>query len=345
MRIGVNPEKQNTQLEIDCYHRIIVPVYIPNFQGYFQDSLDILKLCLESLLLTIHEKTKITIYNNASHITVKNYIDKLYEEHDEIDQVFHSKNNLGKINAILAAAKGNLEPLITISDADVFFKHGWQSAVENVFLDFDEAGMVSPVPSSKAYKSFVNANWYYGFFKGKIRFDNVKDPKAMKLFDDSLGRDVPLYNKIHLERYLTLSNNKSKAAMGCGHFVATLRREVFDIGSNSPAFIKIVGGVENKFIDFPNEKLGFLRLATLNNYAYHLGNIKEDWMFDEFDSLKEKSQTTSANYLNIEQIITFKNFSKFKIFTGKLVSKILLSKRIKPIYFRLLGLEKGVDYS
>ncbi len=43
----------------------------------------------------------------------------------------------------------------------------------------------------------------------------------------------------------------------------------------------------NKYIDLPNQELGFLRLATKNNYAYHLGNVKEAWMDDEFSKIKK----------------------------------------------------------
>ena len=70
--------------------------------------------------------------------------------------------------------KSNLEPLITISDADVMFLPNWQNNVEGIFKDFPESGMVSPVPSSLGYKSeFVNSTLYYGIFKGKIQFEEV----------------------------------------------------------------------------------------------------------------------------------------------------------------------------
>lgn len=121
MRIGTNPEKNSKKLTVENYHRIIVPVYIPHFEGYFKEAFEVFQLCIESLLLTIHEKSRITIYNNNCHEEVKKYIDEKYLNSEFIDQVFHSKENLGKINAILAASKGNLEPLITITDADVLF--------------------------------------------------------------------------------------------------------------------------------------------------------------------------------------------------------------------------------
>jgi hypothetical protein len=342
MRVGVNPEKESKELILKNYHRVILPVYIPNFEGYFKDSLKIFKLCIESLLLTVHPKTRITIYNNNSHESVKEYIDKKYEESVFIDQVFHSKENLGKINAILASVKGNLEPIVTITDSDVLFKDNWQKAAEEVMLNFPEAGMVSPVPSSRAMIGYTANNWYYGLIKGKLRFKKVLDPDAMHKFDVSLGNKKLIYSKQHLSSYLVLKNKKNdaEAVMGCGHFVATLHREVFDKGTNEPAFIKIVGGVENKFIDIPNENLGFLRLATKANYAFHMGNFTEDWMYTEFKQLKGNT------YLGTDSI-KFKpqKLSNKATFVGKVIIRLLKKEKIKALAFKKFGLNEFKDYS
>lgn len=341
MRIGSNPEKFNNKIDSVSYHRVIIPVYIPSSQGYFNEALEIFKLNLESLLLTVHERTRITIYNNNSSPEVKEYIDKMYSEHIILDQVFHSKENLGKINAILAAAKGNLEPLITISDSDVLFKHDWQNQVEDLFLSFTGAGMVSPVPNSTAYNAFTANNWFIGIFgKGKIKFEEVNDPQAMKKFEHSLGDKVRLFSPANLQKYLVLNLNGERAVMGSGHFIATLRREIIDYGSNTPAFIKIQGGVENKFLDIPNEELGYLRLSTLGNYAFHMGNKKEDWMLKEFESLKARGANNPFE----------KNFpsplplNKWQKITGKAIRRLLLSNYLKKIYFKKIGLGKHEKY-
>lgn len=343
MRIGFNPAKENKEITLENYHRVIVPVYIPNFEGYFANLFEVFKLCIDSLLVTSHNKTRITIYNNNCHPDVKAYIDQKYHENVLIDQVFHSKENLGKINAILASAKGNLEPLITITDADVLFKNGWQQAVEETFIAFPQAGMVAPVPSSKVYKMFTANNWFYGFFKGKLAFENVIDPEAMHRFDVSLGKEELMYKAIHLDKYLVLSNKKGKAVMGCGHFVATLKREVFDKGPNEPAFIKIVGGVENKFIDQPNEDLGCLRLATKGNYAYHMGNQIEDWMQEEFKLLESSNSETTYSGSEFK----FVPISTVGKFLGIMIKKILnKNKKINIYLLKRLGLslEEAKEY-
>lgn len=341
MRIGFNPAKENKEIRIENYHRVIVPVYIPNFEGYFANLFEVFKLCIDSLLLTSHHKTRITIYNNNCHPDVKAYIDQKYHENVLIDQVFHSKENLGKINAILAAAKGNLEPLITITDADVLFKNGWQEAVEKTFVNFPEAGMVSPVPSSKALTLFTSNNWYYGLFKGKLAFEKVEDPEEMHKFDLSLGNKELMYKPIHLEKYLVITNkkNNAKAVMGCGHFVATLKREVFDKGSNCPAFIKIVGGVENKFIDQPNEDLGFLRLATKENFAFHMGNSIEDWMEDNLNKLV-KNFNNGIDYTEIKD----SKIKGFKRYIGKVILMLIRRKLIRNFILKRLGLKNPYEY-
>lgn len=341
MRIGINPEKENKTLVIENYHRIIIPVYIPHFEGYFEQSFEVFKLCIESLLKTVHKKTRITIYNNNCHHIVKDFIDQQYEESIYIDQVFHSKENLGKINAILASSKGNLEPLITITDADVLFKQGWQAAVEEVFCHFPEAGMVSPVPSSKALTNQTSSTWFYGFFKGKLEFKPVLDPDAMHKFDLSLGNKELMYKPIHLEKYLVLKNkdNSGEAVVGCGHFVATLKRDVFDKGTNEPAFIKIVGGVEAKFIDEPNDNLGYLRLATKENYAYHMGNKKEQWMDNIVSDLKEEI----SNGIDVNEIKDRK-MCAFSRGIGVLFLRLVANKKTRLFILKRLGLSNALNY-
>ena len=127
--------------------------------------------------------------------------------------------------------------------------------------------------------------------------------------------------------------------MGCGHFVATLKREVFDKGTNEPAFIKIQGGVENKFIDIPNERLGLLRLATKLNYAFHMGNFSEPWMYEEFNNIHKES----SSGIDITKL-RYKNFNKNATFLGRVFIKFLKKQKVKNIIFKKLGLANPLDY-
>ncbi len=334
MRLGNNPEKEQNILEVDAYHRVVIPVYIPNLtEPYFQDGLKILKFCLESLLKTVHIKTKISIINNNCCAEVSNYLQSLYAKHHIIDQLLNSKINLGKVNALYAAIKSNLEPIITIADADVMFLSNWQQAVENTMVNFPGCGMVSPVPSSIAYRgNYLNSTIYYAFFKGKLTFENITDPDGLLKFEKSIGRKM--YNETHLKKHLVLSNNKGKAVIGCGHFLATFRAEVFNNAPSENCKFKIVGGSENNYLDKPNDKGGFLRLSTLQNYGYHLGNKEESWMHEALS----KIDSSDANYKTISSLPKPKTIGKIGYKIGNLLH-ILFFKKFKMVYFGFKGVK------
>ncbi len=340
MRIGTNPAKLKKKIEGDSYHRIIIPIYIPNTdEGYFKEALTILKYCLESLLKTIHSKTKISLFNNACSVEVISYLEKIYNENDCIDQLFHSKNNVGKINALYSAIKSNVEPLITITDADVMFLPKWQESVEKIFLNFPEAGMVSPVPFSGSgviLSERATTTLYYGISKRNLKFHKVIKPQDLIKFQKSIGgRDL---SNIQLEKYLIVSNNGKKAVCGCGHFVATLRSEVFQQAPNYPTSYKISEQCDNRYIDLPNNNSGYLRLSTLENYAYHLGNKPEPWMSEKFNLVLTNKNIPEAILTNIK--LNGKPLSKYKVFIGKCLRKLLKTNySIKVYYFKNLGME------
>ena len=220
MRVGFNPHKDKTQTKSDYFHQVIIPVYIPNQEGYFKDSFEILKLCLDSLFKTIHDKTCITIVNNGSCIEVVAYLNDLFHK-NKIQEVIHT-TNIGKLNAVLKGISGNSFPLITVSDADVLFLNGWQEASYSVFDAFPKTGAVCPTPSSRSLRTYT-ANVYWDlFFSNKLKCTPVVNPDALKMFGLSVG-DANFYNPIQLKKYLTVTNEDKKAVVGAGHFVTTYR--------------------------------------------------------------------------------------------------------------------------
>ena len=81
MRKGLNPQKDKPQEQSEIFHQVIIPVYIPNQEGYFKDSFRIFKICLESLFKTTHSKTFISVVNNGSSKEIQDYLDELFITH------------------------------------------------------------------------------------------------------------------------------------------------------------------------------------------------------------------------------------------------------------------------
>ncbi|MBZ4036571.1 glycosyltransferase [Flavobacterium sp. 17A] len=332
MRVGFNPNKDQQNSSSEYFHQIIIPVYIPDLEGYFKDSLVILRFCLDSILLTVHKKTFITIVNNGSCAEVKHYLQELYVK-GKIHEILET-TNIGKLNAILKGIVGHNFPIITITDSDVLFLNGWQKAAYTVFDNFPKAGVVCPTPSSRSLRTFTANIYWDKFFSKDLFFSEVKNPAALKNFALSVG-NPDFYNKAHLEKYFTVSNKNEKAVIGAGHFVGTYRGIIFEDLTIKYSDYKLGGDSENKILDIPVVKKGFWRLSTADNFAYHMGNVVENWMYDEVSKL-EQNQTESDYHLP-----SFKVGSNWSYFVkSKVFGKFILNKKIMKYFILWKGLSK-----
>lgn len=339
MRIGFNPNKDKIQESNDFFHQVIVPVYIPNQEGYFKDSLKILEYCLNSLFKTIHDKTYITVVNNGSCEEVVNYLNHLYQE-NKIQEFIHT-TNIGKLNAILKGITGQRFLLVTITDADVLFLNDWQKATYEIFEIFPKAGVVSTTPSSKMLCYFTSNILFENIFSKALRFTKVLNPEAMQAFANSIG-NTKFYNGFHLDKYLTLSKGNMKAVIGAGHFVATYRGEIFDNLKQRNSIYSLGGNGEGEILDRPVFEQGYWRLSTEDNYSYHLGNVIEPWMNGALNSLKINNE----NNITVPVLSTISK-SKFKKgFQNFFFNKVLIRKPIWKRFLQYKGLtaEEAIQY-
>jgi hypothetical protein len=289
MRKGHNPILSSKIVKIKCYHRIVVPVYIPNLLGYYSESLEVLKISLNSLIATVHNETCITVIDNNSCLEVKEFLQKLLFSED-IDQLITYNLNQGKVDPLVSFLKGCHEDLITLTDADVLFTPKWQSSVEKLFVAFPQAGMVSPLAAPSLYSFYTAFSWFYGFFKYGVTRDVNSDLPSLIKFHDSIGRNIPL-NQIE-ERPFFIRNKQIRAVIGSGHFCATISKEIIPFipfEYSGPDF----KAAEEKYIDFPVVKAGFMRIATEKGYVFHLGNTMENWMYSHVISKNEFNEITS----------------------------------------------------
>ena len=326
MRIGFNPNKDKISEPDKCFHQVIIPVYIPNEKEYFKDSFQILRYCLESLFKTSHRNTYFTIVNNGSCKKVVIYLNQLLDE-NKINELIHT-TNIGKLNAILKGINGHKFELITISDADVLFLNNWQKETYTIFDKFPKAGLVSPVPSSKVLKHYTHNIIIENLFSNKLKFTKVVNPKALVHFAKSIG-NMKFYNPVHLDKNLTIQMNNKKAVVGAGHFVATYRGTVFKSIKQSYSNYNLGGNSENDFLDKPIVDLGLWRLSTDDNFCYHMGNRKEDWMNEEFlklNVLKDELKCPILKPVSFFKInLMFKNF----VFKQLLCKTVLWERFLK----------------
>ncbi|OEK08846.1 hypothetical protein A8C32_00795 [Flavivirga aquatica] len=334
MRKGKNISKNELLNLADCSHRIIIPLYIPNLEGYYKEAFEIFKMCLFSINRTSISLVKISVISNNCCEEVNNKLFELYQKKD-IDELIIEQEAIGKINSILKALRTVEERLITITDADVLFLNNWEKEVIKVFKAYPKAGMVSPVPIFRTHLRYTKNIWFRYFFSNKLKFRKVKNPEAMTRFANSLGWSY-LSEKLK-DVVLTLeAKNKTLAVVGNAHFVGTYKREVFKLLPEGNSDYLLGGNSEKLYTDIPVIKSGGYRLATYNNYAYHLGNKLEDWMVDEFDNLIQETK----KYEDFNDLKKLKPSKLNYIISEKLFGKLFYNKLFKNLSFKLKGLNK-----
>ena len=311
MRIGNNPSNHKIIESINALHRVIIPVYIPHENEYFKDAFKIFEYCLFSLVKTSSTKLKISIVSNGSCDAVNKKLFKIQQEL-AIDELIIEKEGIGKINSVLKTLRTCEERLITITDADVLFMNGWEQAVLNIFKAFPDAGAVCPTPVYRKHFQLTSNIWMKYLFSNKLRFLPVKNPEAMTKFANSIG--WPWLDEKYKDVVATLTSPDEVIAMvGCSHFVATYKKEVFTEIPKGNSQFKIRGNSEYLYTDLPVIKKGGYRLSTYDNYAYHMGNKLETWMTKKFENLLDIEKDN--------EIVVFKTLKK-SILNVMLLEKI-----------------------
>ena len=333
MRVGFNPHKDKPNEETEFTHQVIIPVYIPNHEDYFKDSFKIFKLCLESLVKTIHNKTFISVINNGCCTEVEHFINELYNE-KKIHEIIHTIN-IGKLNSIVKGLVGNNIKLVTITDSDVLFLENWQQETVKIFNAFPKAGVVGIVPQFRNFSYLCGNLLFENFFSAKLKFTEVKNPEAMKRFLHSIWGEAS-YNPAYLKWNLTIESEKSTAIVGSGHFVATYRKVIFD---QTQTYFEYKMGVDTElYLDEIPLKKGLWRLTTHDNYAYHMGNVFEDWMQETLEGIGGNNTSKNQTLFEISEI---KNCSKIGYFIkNRLFIKFFNKKPIRKLFYKMKGLPK-----
>lgn len=249
MRIGVSDTKNVTTAAEIRRHRVILPVYIPRLSGYFTDAIKILGMCLESLRLTAGDKVSVTLIANQCADTVMERLNGYFAD-GWIDQMVINKENRGRIDAVVSAARGAYEPLLTLSDSDVMFKHGWLEAVENLLATFPECGMASVVPHPGTGWHHTTATVLDALSKGELSMAKVVSDEDIDRFGHSIG--VPDWVKPEQRNsQLIVTRDGVTACVGCGHFLFTLRKETLQYIPSEPCMRPLGAGSDELWYDRP----------------------------------------------------------------------------------------------
>lgn len=327
MRIGSNPQKQEKKVIMTTNLRIVVVVYIPNEEGFYKDSFAVFKACIDSLISTINTNAVITVVNNGSYSKVVELLAE-YLKDRKIDTLISHNVNIGKIDAQIGAARGIREKLITLTDSDILFAAGWQEKTEEIFAKFVNVGSVSPIPVRTGLYAGTSSVLKQIVLK-RLRFKFMSIPENFKSYNRFLTSINWDLDKDSNNLWPVVESNGVRAIIGSAHQVLTIDRDIlFTYSPSNPSLTLVGDNSEHNYVDTPIDKSGKLRLATYNNYAYHIGNKLEDWMND--------IQLINKETKSIE-IKTIRNLVEVDLFNTKFNNKFYgFKKKILKYIFSVL---------
>ncbi|KXK13083.1 MAG: putative glycosyltransferase [Chloroflexi bacterium OLB14] len=145
MRKGQNPAK--FVKDVAKSERITAALlnYIPFLSGFYAETLDVLKVSLDSMRKDAGLPFDLMVFDNGSCQEVREYLIN-EKEAGRIQYLILSEKNVGKggaWNVMLAGAPGEI---IAYTDADVLFSPNWLSRSVEILETFPNVGMVTARP-------------------------------------------------------------------------------------------------------------------------------------------------------------------------------------------------------
>ncbi len=275
MRIGQNPAKFITDVATPAPVTVAVITHIPFLSGYYAQSLDVLRVCLGSILAHTRMPFDLLVYDNASCPEVVAYLEA-QKAAGKIQYLVLSDINVGKVGAwnfIFGAAPGEY---IAYSDSDVYYLPDWLSRHLAVFDAFPEAGTVAGLPRRGRRTFYTSTIETAGDLPG-VTFEEGKFIPDTWVLDHarSLGKSDTVQEDLQKMDYRITRDGVSAYATAT-HFQFMVRAST--IRPFLPlAYDRPMGDSVANFDRAINEN-HLLRLAVTERAVMHLGNTLDDWI-------------------------------------------------------------------
>lgn len=285
MRVGINPARGKVSSYRPARVTAIVITYIPALEGYFRQRLDILKATLTSIRRT-NEPFDLLVFDNASCQPVRDYLLEM-QRGGHIDYLLLSRRNIGKIGAFQVAFAAAPGEMIAYSDDDILFYPGWLEAQLQILETFPKAGMVSglPVRDASTYacqtlEAFAAQPWSEIEVRREQRIPDEWEADWAR----STGRNPQKHldaTADHLDWVFRIGDVEAIGGASHFQFIApkTLLLEVLPKDWSG----QLMGQMRE--LDMAIDRLGFLRLATVERYVRHIGNVISADIAEEIRSL------------------------------------------------------------
>ncbi|MEJ2596840.1 MAG: glycosyltransferase family A protein [Anaerolineales bacterium] len=270
MRVGQNPAKFIDHVAQPQKITVAVVSYIPFLGGFYTESLDVLKACLDSLAQNSDLPFDLLVFANASCPPVRAFLNEMAQA-GQIQYLLLSDKNLGKggaWNFIFAAAPGEF---IAYADSDIYFRPGWLSATMQIMEAFPQAGMVTARPMRTPEK-FYTRTLEWARQQPDLALENGQYVLWQVYWEHvaSLGISEEQARQWFESRSdWRVTRDGVSALISAAHFQFTARKSILQ--QFLPLQMDRPMGQVRSLDEMINEH-GYLRLTTCEPLVKHMGN-------------------------------------------------------------------------
>lgn len=244
--------------------------YIPYLKGYYAESLEVLKICLDSLRRNTNLQYDLMVFDNHSCPEVQEYLSQAKEQ-KLIQYLLLSDKNIGKGGAWNFIFQGAPGEVIAYSDSDVYFYPGWLENSMRIMETYPNLGMVTSRPLRSPEEYYSNT-LQWAQHQPDVTLEN--------------GRFIPW--EIYREHLFSLGisddqtrewfDSKSEWRLtykGVSAYISAAHFQFVTYKSVMQQFLPLemdrpMGQVRS--LDQLVNQAGYLRLTTCEPYVKHLGN-------------------------------------------------------------------------
>lgn len=301
-RVGKHPLKVTGMVDhvTPAPITIVTIVYIPMQEGYWENSLAVLKKFFESLMAHTPSPFDVMVFDNGSCKEVKDYLIELQRE-GKIQYLILSIVNLKKLGALdflLSTAPGEI---IAYADSDVYFLPGWLESSLDILNTYPEAGKVTACPllvgDATRFSAYLQASQDSSI---EVQSGLLIPDQFILAHQLSLGESEKRISIRSEERIDVLLNRRGcKAFLSGADFQFVIKKEVAEkmlplvIEDPKDYYDPIYSPILEKKLD----AAGYWKLTTPDYLVHHMGNNLPD-LDKEIPWAQNYQKRINDNYLN-----------------------------------------------
>ncbi len=270
MRKGQNPAKFVKDVAKPERITAAMLTYIPFLSGFYAETLDVLKVSLDSMRVDAGLPFDLLVFDNGSCPEARDFLIQ-EKESGHIQYLILSGKNVGKggaWNVILAGAPGEI---IAYADSDVLFSPDWLARSVEILETFPNVGMVTARPF-RTPPEFYSAtlDWAREADAAQLEDDQFIPWNTFLEFNLSLGQTEEENRKVYSEtRDWRISYQGVTAMAGASHWQFTANkstlRQFLPFDMSRP-----MGQVRQ--LDQRMNDAGLLRLMVSDPLAMNMSN-------------------------------------------------------------------------